>query len=164
VRGGARSSLQGTPMDRATWDGREEEEPAMRYRRPRRTGRWVIDLFAREWMTATDWVGLGTGHTKVAAAVCGSEICGRLICRGKAGEGASGRWGGWPRRARRDMGCRRRRELDRVGVGREARGSGGRARGRREVDVRKRFDRWNRSDGLRRGERRTAPRRIKRRP
>jgi hypothetical protein len=77
-------------MDRATWDGREEEEPAMRYHRPRRTGRWVIDLFAREWMTATDWVGLGTGHTKVAAAVCGSEICGRLICRGKAGEGASG--------------------------------------------------------------------------
>jgi hypothetical protein len=54
------------------------------------------------------------------------------------------------------MGGRWRRELDRVGVGREERGSGGRVRGRGEVDMRKRFGRRNRSDELRRGERRTG--------
>jgi hypothetical protein len=37
------------------------------------------------------------------------------------------------------MGGRWRRELDRVGVGREARGSGGRVRGRGEVDMRKKI-------------------------
>jgi hypothetical protein len=53
-----------------------------------------------------------------------------------AGEGAPGH--GWP--AAQGIGS--------GGVGRGARGSEGRAHGRGEVDVRKRFGRWHRSDGL----------------
>jgi hypothetical protein len=40
----------------------------------------LVDLLAREQTTATNWVGLGTGHAEVATAVCDSEeIRGRPI-------------------------------------------------------------------------------------
>jgi hypothetical protein len=77
---------------------------------------------------------------------------GRIGALGRVvGEGASGH--GWPVAQ---------------GIGSGGGGEGGdklergRARGREEVDVRKRFGRCNRSDGLRQGRRRTTPRRVRR--
>jgi hypothetical protein len=40
VWGGARSSLYAAPMDRASWDGWEEEQSVLRYRHPHHAGWW----------------------------------------------------------------------------------------------------------------------------